>query len=146
MGTGRQTWQSDNSLAQWSRDEHHLRLLYLPDKQMSGTKADKSMTWFTGHWVTGRASEGPLTLSNHSWPCWPLPYPTSDPTLRTISRAALCRRPHDLIKCNYHQPLVLGGGRRGDYLHIYFLQEKIIQKTHLDFQPDHKDISLSVSW
>lgn len=45
-------------------------------------------------------------------PRWFLPYPTSGPTLRTICRGAPCRRPHDLIKCNYHQPLVLRG-RRG---------------------------------
>lgn len=56
--------------------------------------------------MTGRATKAPP----HSWPRCPLPYPTSDPTLRTISRAAPCRRPHDLIKCNYHQLLVLGGG------------------------------------
>lgn len=37
---------------------------------------------------------------------------TPDPTLRAICRSAPRRRPHDLIKCNYHQPLVLRG-RRG---------------------------------
>lgn len=71
-------------------------------------------------WVTGKATvgPGPQTLGKHSWPrprlprC-PLPYPTSDPTLRAICRSAPCRRPHDLIKCNYHQPLVLGWGVRG---------------------------------
>lgn len=93
--------------------------LSLPDKQMRRTKADKCMTCFTTRWVTGKATvgPGPQTLGKHSWPrprpprC-PLPYPTSDPTLRVICRSAPCRRPHDLIKCNYHQPLVLRG-RRG---------------------------------
>lgn len=56
----------------------------------------------------------PRTLGKHSWPRpplphRPLPYPTPDPTLRAICRSAPCRQPHDLIKCNYHQPLVLGG-------------------------------------
>lgn len=52
-------------------------------------------------------------------PCWPLPYPTSDPMLRTICNGAPCSRPHHLIKCDYHQPLLLsrrGGESGGDKL------------------------------
>ncbi len=99
--------------------------LSLPDKQMSGTKADKCMTCFTTLEWQVKPLQVPQTLGKHSWPrpplpCCPLPYPTTDPTLRAIWRGAPCRRPHDLIKCNYHQPLVLKGEMgdecRGDKL------------------------------
>lgn len=109
----------DGLTASHSTDEHHSVWLTLPHKQMRRTKADKRMTCFTVHWVTGKitVSPGPQTLGQHfePWPQMPhcpLPYPTSDPMLRAICRSAPCRRPHDLIKCNYHQSLVLRG-RRG---------------------------------
>lgn len=86
--------------------------LSLPDKQTRRTKADKYMSCFSAHWVTGKATvgSGPQTLLAPTSTA-PLPYPTSDPTLRAICRSAPRRRPHDLIKCNYHQRLVLRGRR-----------------------------------
>jgi len=92
--------------------------LSLPDKQTRRTKADKRMTCFTAHWLTATAAEcpGPQKLGKHFWPrprlsCRPLPCRHLDPTLWAICRSAPHRRPHDLIKCNYHQPLVLTGRR-----------------------------------
>lgn len=156
-----QTWRPDNSPGQWSRDEHHLCLLYL--RQTNNLRGQRQTSAWRGslptEWQAGPVKV-PQTLLSHSWPCWPLPYPTTDPTLRTISRAEPRRRPHDLIKCNYHQLLVLGGGSGGDYLLegnircfprcctftgcIVASRQKITwQNKQFHFRPDHsvKDIS-----
>lgn len=149
---------------QWSRDEHHLCLLYL--RQTNKLRGQRQTSAWRGslatEWQAGPVKVPP-TLLNHSWPCWPLPYPTTDPTLRTISRAEPRRRPHDLIKCNYHQLLVLGGGRRETtclretfvaslvVAHLFTFTGCIVtsrqkitwQNKQLHFRPDHsvKDIS-----
>lgn len=82
-------------------------------------------------------------LCGYLWPPpaqWPLPYATSDPTLRAICRSAPCRRPHDLIKCNYHQFLgeeeeeeewVVGRqvGQGEKNRNFNFNKKKIVQRT-----------------
>lgn len=86
---------------------------YLLANKQARTKADKWTSCFAGPWLTGKATVAPgppKTLGKQPRPRWPLPYPAADPTLGAICRSAPCRRPPDLIKCNYHQPLVQVGG------------------------------------
>lgn len=92
------------------------------------------MTCFTAHWVTSAATKGPApeTLSKQLWaPTFaPQPYPASDPSLGAIWRNTPSRQPRDLIKSNYHQPLVLTGRKavsanENQYLFLHiFLQEE----------------------
>lgn len=146
MGAGGQTWWSDNRPAQWSRDEHHLCLLYLYQTNKAGGQRQ------TSAWHGSPPTEwqvGPVKAPRH-WkttpgPAAPCPIPLQTPRWEQLAAAAPRRWPYDLIKCNYHQLLVLGGERRGDllegnihfllfiyfhWLYSYFISEEIIAKKN----------------